>query len=195
MARQPAGLGSRDVVLVAEQPRGGEVLGEVLEGEGDHQRSRVPTVQGEAVGVEVLEQGAERAGELAGVGDGVGLAVLTVGVAGAGVGVEVGLEAFGLAGGQESGEPGGAVAGVLEEQPHPLARGLFFLEQLLGLGVLEDLRGHDLQDPSPESPDLVGGELRRSVDELGLGLVADLEGDHRRQRIQDRDDHAGMLDR
>ena len=72
------------------------------------------------------------------------------------------------------GDPGGAVTEPRADQARPAFGAAFLRGQLLGLVLLTDLGGDDVQDPPSQDPQLSRTELRRLRDQMGLRVLEHL---------------------
>ena len=70
--------------------------------------------------------------------------------------------------GDVDGDPGGAVTEPRADQARPALGAALLRGQLLGLVLLADLRGDDVQDPAAQDPQLPRTELRGLRDQMGL---------------------------
>ena len=96
--------------------------------------------------------------------------------------------------GEVDGDPGGAVTEPLADQARPALGAALLRGQLLGLVLLTDLGGDDVQDPPAQDPQLPRTELGGLRDQMGLrvpqhlgrdlvgGQLVEGVGDHLRLR-------------
>ena len=184
----------------ADEVGRGEVRPERVEGDGDHERGRVAAVQGEAGGVEGLEELDERLPHPLRVrqpGHRVTgrLSVPVTSNARVGVGLEVGREPGRGGVGEAGGDPGGAVAEAAHRQPGVLLGVGFEVGQAGGLGGLGDLGCDDVEDPASDPAELLRPELPGTVDEVRLGQRHRLGVHPSRQQAECAVDHPRLRQR
>ena len=129
------------------------------------------------LGVNNFEQRAERLAALAVDRDPIALPQarrVGAGVPRRGERLQVRVQAGGARVREVDGDPGGAIPQPLADQARPAFRAALFRGELLGLVLLTDLRGDDVQDPPPQDPQLPRTEIRGMRDQMSLRVVEHL---------------------
>jgi len=89
-------------------------------------------------------------------------------------------------------EVGGPVTSRLERQTRRSLRAGLFGEQPLIVGLVGDLRGEVLEDPTAEVAQLPRPEHRSLLDQVGLGLHDEVVTQLVGKLVQRLDDHPGL---